>query len=235
MDAHASFQQTRIKCVHGAAHTHRVSIQRLINGNHPFRSHIQGEVECGVLTTDNAFREADSDLLHKRSQEQLIPRRAYILAMAQFQKMTFEFFSSLRNERHGTLLRGIQQCSLIVVAVIHIGVEDYLRIITLRGSHSGFSQLRFNGVIRIHKTQIIAMGSVHTGITCSGDSLIGTMQNDNSTISACPFIAFLRASIRRAIINENNLKILIRLMHDAAHTTIKPSFNFIYRNHNTDQ
>ena len=85
------------------------------------------------------FGEADSNLLHKRGQEQLIPRRAYILAMAQFQKMTFEFFSSLRNERHGTLLRGIQQCSLIVVAVIHIGVEDYLRIITLRGSHSGFS------------------------------------------------------------------------------------------------
>ena len=96
-------------------------------------------------------------------------------------------------------------------------------------NHIAYS-IGVKGVVRIQKENIFTVCRIDSRISCRRKTTVFFMYNNNSIIAFLKIITYLRAAVRRTVIDDNNLRIFTILRLTRISTFNNIFFGSIYRN-----
>ena len=110
------------------------------------------------------------------------------------------------------------------------GKRYHIRTVRFYGIHDNVKGSRFKRVVAVHKEHILAVCGIHTGVSCTADTLVLLMHYFcYAGVSAAVFVADLAAAVRAAVINKHDLTAVRQVGVDRIKTCGKIFFHIIRR------
>ena len=92
-----------------------------------------------------------------------------------------------------------------------------------------------NVVIGIHKANVLALGGTHAGVARRPQTPILLVDHLHTTVFFRPCIGTRTGGIGRPVINDDDLKIAMRLANQARHAAVKMPLRIVRRHHNRNK
>ena len=116
-----------------------------------------------------------------------------------------------------------------------VGRNDQRGIILLGGSHHTLGEVRGKMVVTVHELQIFALCQPHSHIAGNRKPLIFLVYHRHPGVFGTKPVTDGKAVIRRAIIQHDDLQLLIGLTADAFQTAGNTILRVIHRHDNADE
>ena len=116
-----------------------------------------------------------------------------------------------------------------------VGRDDQRGIVLLGGSHHTLGEIRGKVVITVHELQIFSLCQPHSHIAGDGKALVFLVHHRHTGVFCTKLIADGKAVIRRAIVQHDDLQLLIGLAANTFQTAGNTILRIIHRHDNADE
>ena len=89
----------------------------------------------------------------------------------------------------------------------------------LRPLHHQLGGVGLDGIVRVHKLQVLATGLPQSQIAGGRHAAVGLVNDHDAVIHPCEHLTHLQTHVLRTIVEQDNFQILVGLFADALHTT----------------
>ena len=116
-----------------------------------------------------------------------------------------------------------------------VGRDDQCSIVLLGSCHHTLGKIRSKVVIAVYELQIFALCQPHTHIAGNGKALVFLVHHRHAGVFCTKLIADRKAVIRRAIVQHDDLQLLIGLAANTFQTAGNTILRVIHRHDNADE
>ena len=125
------------------------------------------------------------------------------------------------------LVRG---CQRLAVFADRVELEHHqIGVVVAHRRHRTFNEIALDHVIGIDEVDIVASGLRQSDIARIGQAAIGLVDHADPLIPRRPRIAHRRAAVGRPVVDEQDLKIAVRLADQSLHARVEIPLDSVHR------
>ena len=102
-------------------------------------------------------------------------------------------------------------------------------------SHQHFGGVGLDGIVRIHKLQILALSLAQPQVAGGRHAAVGLIDQHNAVVHPGVHLAHLQANVLAAVIQQQNLNVFVSLAADTLYAAGNVILCIVYGDNNTDK